>query len=145
LSTRLPAAEASVAEARDFTTAALRSWGVPGALSGDIVLAVSELVTNAIEHGTGVVDVEVLVDDAAAPGGAVRLRVGDRASALPVRRQPSLLSERYRGLVIVEALADEWGHDVVDEGRGPVKWVWAQFALPVLAVDPALSSPEPQR
>ncbi|WP_424185591.1 ATP-binding protein [Actinokineospora sp. G85] len=121
-STRLPAVEDSVAAAREFVAAALNAWSMPAALAGDIVLSVSELVTNAIEHGSGSVDVEV-----SALAGAVRLRVGDRSRGIPVRGQPSLLSERSRGLIIVEALSSAWGHEVLaDDG----KWVWADFALP---------------
>ncbi|WP_235926432.1 ATP-binding protein [Actinokineospora pegani] len=121
-STRLPAVEDSVGEAREFVGAALGAWSVPAALAGDIVLSVSELVTNAIEHGSGSVDVEVWALD-----GAVRLRVGDRSRGIPVRRQPSLLSERSRGLIIVEALSSAWGHEVLANDG---KWVWADFALP---------------
>ncbi|OLR94696.1 hypothetical protein BJP25_10275 [Actinokineospora bangkokensis] len=127
LATRLPAAESSVAEARDFVAAALASWSVARGPAGDIVLAVSELVTNAVEHGCGEVDVQVTQ-----VGDRVRLRVGDRSAGVPVRRSPSLLSERSRGLVIVEALSTGWGYEGLDGGPGTEggKWVWAEFAVP---------------
>ncbi|MCG8917277.1 ATP-binding protein [Actinokineospora sp. PR83] len=128
LATRLPAAESSVAESRDFVSAALGSWAVPRAELGDIVLAVSELVTNAIEHGCGEVDVEVVLVT-----GVVRLRVGDHSAGLPVRQAPTLLSERSRGLVIVEALSTAWGYESIAGavGTDAGKWVWADFAVSV--------------
>lgn len=134
LATRLPAADPSVGEARDFVGSALASWAVPRAETGDIVLAVSELVTNAIEHGSGEVDVEVTL-----AGGVVRLRVGDRSAGLPVRQSPTLLSERSRGLLIVEALSTAWGYEGVagSVGTDDGKWVWAHFAVPVAVTEAA--------
>lgn len=134
LVTRLAAAESSVAESRDFVSAALGSWAVPRGEAGDIVLAASELVTNAIEHGCGEVDVEVVLAT-----GVVRLRVGDHSAGLPVRQAPTLLSERSRGLVIVEALSTAWGYESIAGavGTDAGKWVWADFAVTVSLVEVA--------
>ncbi|WP_051386016.1 ATP-binding protein [Actinokineospora inagensis] len=121
LITRLPPATTSAAEARDFVSAALRSWEVPDNVLCDVVLATSELVTNAIEHGGGDIRMELSLT-----AGQVLLRVGDDTDDAPVRQAPGLLSERSRGLTIVAALSEAWGHTP----EGPGKWVWAQFALP---------------
>ncbi|SER97546.1 Anti-sigma regulatory factor (Ser/Thr protein kinase) [Actinokineospora terrae] len=118
LATRLPPASTSAGEARDFVSAALRSWSVAEDLVSDVVLATSELVTNAIEHSAGEIRVELSLT-----GGRVLLRVGDDADTLPVRKAPDLLSERSRGLTIVIALSESWGHE--PDGTG--KWVWAEF------------------
>ncbi|MBM7775806.1 anti-sigma regulatory factor (Ser/Thr protein kinase) [Actinokineospora baliensis] len=119
LSTRLPPATTSAGEAREFVGTALRSWSVAEELVCDVVLATSELVTNAIEHSTGDIRVELSLT-----GGRVLLRVGDDAEAGPVRKAPSLLSERSRGLTIVAAMSVAWGHEPDGDG----KWVWAEFA-----------------
>ncbi|GAA2984809.1 ATP-binding protein [Actinokineospora diospyrosa] len=119
LSTRLPPATTSAGEARDFVGTALRSWSVAEELVCDVVLATSELVTNAIEHSGGDIRVELSL-----AGGRVLLRVGDDAEATPVRKAPSLLSERSRGLTIVAAMSLAWGHEPDGDG----KWVWAEFA-----------------
>ncbi|WP_245931312.1 ATP-binding protein [Actinokineospora auranticolor] len=121
LATRLPSASRSAGEAREFVGAALRSWGVVETLVCDVILAASELVTNAIEHGVGEIRVELSL---VAP--RVRLRVWDDTREVPVRKPPSLLSERSRGLTIVDALSHAWGH----EADGVGKWVWADFAVP---------------
>ncbi|MEU1905400.1 ATP-binding protein [Streptomyces hygroscopicus] len=48
-----------VAHIRRITSAYMRFWGVPTSPADDVVLAVSELVTNAVEHGRGDVDLRV--------------------------------------------------------------------------------------
>ncbi|GLW90935.1 ATP-binding protein [Actinokineospora globicatena] len=118
LATRLPPATTSAAAARDFVTAALRSWAVGDDLVCDVVLATSELVTNAIEHSAGDIRLELSLT-----GGRVLLRVGDDATTTPVRKPPDLMSERSRGLTIVAALSESWGHEPDHVG----KWVWAEF------------------
>src|SRR5438034_847076 len=51
VATRTPGAGAeSVRVARDFTAATLRRWGVGDERSGDIVVVVSELLTNALRY-----------------------------------------------------------------------------------------------
>ncbi|WP_139190508.1 ATP-binding protein [Actinokineospora iranica] len=120
LSTRLPRSTRAAGQAREFAGSALRSWGVPEDLVCDVVLATSELVTNAVEHGAGRITVALSVS-----ADRVLLRVRDETSDAPVRRPSHLLSERSRGLTIVAALSRAWGHQPDPEG----KWVWAEFAL----------------
>lgn len=96
----------------------LRSWPVPAELAEDIVLAASELVTNAVEHGHGEVEIALRLT-----GGVVRLSVRDEADAEPVRRHPDEHSPRGRGLALIEAISAAWGHHRAGSG----KWVWAEF------------------
>ncbi|GGW74721.1 hypothetical protein GCM10010503_60480 [Streptomyces lucensis JCM 4490] len=113
----------SVGRARDFARAALSDWRIT-ARADDVLLCVSELATNALLHGVppgrgfglrlahhpdGALRVEV--HDSG--GGEVRVQVPDRSPE----------SEHGRGLLLVAALADEWG---VGE-RNPGKVVWAEF------------------
>lgn len=120
LSIHLPPTAHSPGAARSFVTEALRSWSVPAELAGDIVLAASELVTNAVEHGSGEITVELRM-----VGGCVRLKVRDDAGAGPVLRRPDPRSPRGRGLALIEALSAAWGHHRAEGG----KWVWAEFRL----------------
>ncbi|GAA5066917.1 hypothetical protein GCM10023336_49090 [Streptomyces similanensis] len=88
----------------------------------DVLLVVSELVTNAYRYGTEPGDSLLVVILKAAD--RVRVEVHD-----PVRRRLVLREEtgervRGRGLHIVEALAARWG--VEDRPLG--KMVWAEMA-----------------
>jgi anti-sigma regulatory factor (Ser/Thr protein kinase) len=120
LSTRFPPARRTPGRARAFVTDALRSWGVSEPLSGDILLAASELVTNAVEHGRGEVSLELRLH-----GECIRLRVGDGATEQPVLRRPGPRAPRGRGVALIDAVSTAWGSQPTVGG----KWVWAEFRL----------------
>jgi anti-sigma regulatory factor (Ser/Thr protein kinase) len=85
----------------------------------DAQLAVSELVGNALRHGTPPIDVEVRWRD-----GHVLLSVADEAAALPQPRQAvSAGAESGRGLQLVAAVAAAWGCEPYGHG----KRVWARL------------------
>jgi anti-sigma regulatory factor (Ser/Thr protein kinase) len=99
---------------------ALRRWNVPADKAGDIVLAASELVTNAFEHGRGGIAVRLRFS-----GGCLLLEVRDSSPDDPVLRRPGPDSVRGRGLALIQALSTAWGH----ERAGGGKWVWAEFQV----------------
>jgi anti-sigma regulatory factor (Ser/Thr protein kinase) len=104
--------------ARSWVAEVLRSWGCDD-LVDRALLIVSELVANAVLHGSGTVTVALL----RSPRG-VRIEVCDdgdgpvTATGGPVDRPAG------RGLLIVDDLADGWGVDQGDRG----KVVWALMA-----------------
>ncbi|MFF7390021.1 ATP-binding protein [Streptomyces scabiei] len=115
----------SVPAARRFAYETLVGWGLAEAeRSGDLLLCVSELATNALAHGVppgrrfllcmryGGDALRVAVHDS---GGGTP-RIGDGAGAG--------LGEGGRGLVLVAALSDKWG--VGERELGKV--VWCEFA-----------------
>lgn len=112
----------SAQAARRFATEALAGWGLAEtSRADDVLLCVSELVTNALLHGVP-------------PGRQLRLLLRYDVSTLVVEVHdsgggvPHLVldgDEGGRGLVLVAALSDRWG---VRE-RGPGKAVWCEFAL----------------
>jgi anti-sigma regulatory factor (Ser/Thr protein kinase) len=118
---RLDTTPRAPSQARSLVTGALRSWSVPEATVSNVEIAVSELVSNAVEHGVGQIDLEL---DLA--GARLLLRVRDGEASAPVRRTVDEQAVRGRGLLIVEALSTSWGHHADGDG----KWVWAEFALP---------------
>jgi PAS domain S-box-containing protein len=110
---------ASAGAARRFLAGLLGSWRMPDVADGDIELLASELVTNVIRHAASPFTVIVRYD-----GQVVRVEVGDGSRARPEARSPGSDEEAGRGLVLVDALAAEWG--VVPTVAG--KRVW--FELP---------------
>src|SRR5215472_3863928 len=125
----LPPAPESAGVARDFTAAALRKWHLDPLIS-DAVLIVSELVTNAINHGTSHADAEL--------GAGVELTwsyqvsrlicvITDQVAEPPVMAAADLESESGHGLQIVAAVAASWGWTMLGTGE---KAVWAALHLP---------------
>lgn len=117
----LPVDVTAPAVARQAVRATLASLGLGGATVDDILLATSELVTNAFEHGERPDKLEVEYAD-----GRLTLRVFDSGTDRPRLKQPAPASARSRGLQLVHALSDDWGHEFCVGG----KYVWAVFSLP---------------
>lgn len=110
----------AAAEARAFAQATLDSWHADAAVLHDALVVVSELVSNAIEHGGGDPVLELHRH-----GDRVLVRVSDDDPRVPRVQQFDLTARRGRGLMIVQAMAHRWGHEQ-DAGR---KWVWAEMPL----------------
>ena len=84
----------------------------------DLALAVSELVTNAITHGSAPVTLTV------SPGeDTVRVEVTDGNPSLPLPAMPGELEPGRRGLRLVSAVCRAWGWHEIDGG----KCVWCEI------------------
>ena len=91
------------------------------AISGDVRLLVSELVTNSLRHtGTAGISLEVWASDE-----TVRVEVTDEGRGFEPPRTPEPGQISGWGLFMVNRLADRWG---VDTGA-PTR-VWFEFARP---------------
>src|SRR5436190_23075629 len=115
MSRRFPAEPSASAEARTFVRDALQPQ-VPADRLDDIVLAVSELVTNAVRHVGRPLDVNVRAD------GSIRVEVVDPSNVEPAKRRPGPQDVSGRGLQIVEEMCDRWGVHLLEEG----KCVWCE-------------------
>lgn len=103
--------------ARATARAVCREHGIDGDRLDDAVLVTSELVGNAIRHGSTPLAYDVLMD-----GDAVRIVVQDAEPQLPGEASPSGATvEGGRGLFIVAELARDWGWSPCSGG----KRVWA--------------------
>ncbi|MEU5196124.1 ATP-binding protein [Streptomyces scabiei] len=111
----------SVGQARSFTTATLTNWGLPDRAE-DIRLCVSELATNALLHGTAPGHGFLVRLDAEEE--AVRMEVHDSSRRHPEARHAADTDTSGRGLILVSALADDWG---VQERPPSAKTVWCRF------------------
>ncbi|MGW8988732.1 ATP-binding protein [Streptomyces zhihengii] len=103
--------------AREFVTSL--GPGMPEGTADDVVLIVSELVTNAVRYGTEPGD--ALRATLTAEPRRVRIEVQDPCRRHPRTRPTSDERGRGRGLHLVEALAARWGTDDVPFGK--VVWV----------------------
>lgn len=90
-----------------------QGWGVPDELADDVAIVVGELAGNVIEHVPRVVrgcarEFHVFLELLAPE--AVRVEVHDAADANELCvRSPGVDDERGRGLLLVRALAKDWG------------------------------------
>lgn len=106
----------SAGKARSLAAEFLRTLRPPSHVDpDDVLLAVSELVTNALEAGAARIDLELT-----GRTGAVVIRVEDDAAGVPAQRRTDQDDERGRGLEIVAHLALEWYVDRTPEGKAVV-------------------------
>ena len=114
-----PPTPSSVRDARRFVSDVLGS-AVDDEVVGRVLLAASELATNAVEHAATpfVVDVEL-------SGEIVRVAVSDASSAQPVVRDAAIHDVGGRGLSLVSKLSTRWGVD----DRGHQKTVWCEIPV----------------
>jgi len=117
----------SVHSARSFTSATLRRWGT-AERGQDVVIVVSELVTNALRHalpGAGDTRLRRPVQLGLLQfGPCVLCAVADPSRAVPAPGVPGSLGETGRGLHIICALSDQWGCTAPSDAG---KAVWATF------------------
>lgn len=116
---------ASAAAVRRELAIDLDQHGVATDSVQDVVLVASELVGNAVRHGS------VPGDDAAwnvewtVQPDAVVISVDDPSDAMPVVQHPAPDAPCGRGLAIVSALSHDWGVLRLPQG----KRVWASVRI----------------
>ncbi|GEC06774.1 ATPase [Streptomyces spinoverrucosus] len=117
--------------ARDFARQALYAWGwLPAATADqraaaeDVLLVVSELVTNACLHAEGPDEMVVTCDNK-----VIRIEVSDRGAGQPAPRTPHRAGRPGgHGMFIVQRLCLDWG--VVRAPGVAGKKVWAELGAP---------------
>jgi sodium/proline symporter len=109
-----------VAQARFLAAGTLDDAVVSLPVRADVLLVVSELVSNAARHTSGPISLAVAVT-----GQSILVEVTDSGDSHPplTPRQPEPTSLSGRGLLIVDVIADRWG--VWPEPEG--KTVWAEI------------------
>lgn len=130
-STGLPETVQAVEQGRRFAQGTLAEAGYRGSHE-DILLIVSELITNALRHGAGAPQLTVQVS---ADGTRVRLEVADESPTLPAPRAGG--PDGGFGLLVISRLG-RWG--TVPRGEG--KAVWCEVGA-TLAADPADTASSP--
>lgn len=107
---------AAPAQARRVVRDALAS-GLPDTTVDLAELLTSELVTNAIRHGSGPVTMRLSCSD-----GVLAISVSDDDPAMPFLQPDEPLSPGGRGVRMVQRMAQEWGVTPRDNGPGKVVW-----------------------
>ncbi|MFE0642659.1 ATP-binding protein [Streptomyces sp. NPDC058877] len=122
----------AVSRCRDFTAEALADWGwIPAEDEEarerveDVLLLVSEVVTNACLHAGGPEEFVLRHGD-----GSLRVEVSDASPEHPRAKVPrSAALPGGHGLMVLNRLAGAWGSR--DKGPGAVgKVVWLEVARP---------------
>ena len=133
-----PAEITTPRSAREFTQATMHGWGLTENVE-DIVVAVSELATNALRHGMEGLPqpLPLCPIQLVLIGHPRRLVVsvtdpGGRAPE-PVASEPGRFVEGGRGLLVVGAVSDAWGWARLATGG---KAVWAAFDVRVSPPSP---------
>ncbi len=125
----LPRDDTAAGRARDLTRTTLATWQLAEDLVGDCLLATSELVTNALRHAHGPITLRLACDDA-----LLRCEVTDGSPVEPYLATPNEDEPRGRGLLVLTALAHDWGtHPHPDGG----KTVWFTLTSASAAAVPA--------
>ncbi|MBW4721238.1 ATP-binding protein [Saccharothrix obliqua] len=114
----LPATAGASAQARRIVGEAGAAWGVSADVAEDAALVVTELVSNAVDHATGPLELTV-----SRSGTGMRIEVADQSTTLPQPRPVEVDSARGRGLIIINALSRSWGTTPTANG----KVVWAEL------------------
>ncbi|MDT0548992.1 MULTISPECIES: SpoIIE family protein phosphatase [Streptomyces] len=115
----LPSDPAVVARARKYATDQLLAWGLDEVVF-TTELVVSELVTNAIRHAQGPVQLRLIHDR------SLICEVSDGGDTAPHLRRARVFDEGGRGLLLVAQLTRRWG-----TRHGPTgKTIWAEQGLP---------------
>jgi signal transduction histidine kinase/DNA-binding response OmpR family regulator len=118
-----PVAE-SVGGVRRFAHNTLTGWAIPPPVVGDLVLVVSELVTNAIRHSRSPIELRL-----SRTSDRIVIAVHDGTTAVPRRLQPNLDAEHGRGLQLVSAISDQWGVRPTEHGKS----VWSEVFVDMAA------------
>ncbi|MFH9728078.1 ATP-binding protein [Streptomyces sp. NPDC017254] len=134
-----------VARCRDFCRVALTDWDWPGPQESsgltaeerelaveDVLLVVSEAVTNACLHAGGPTELVIRLAPTGPPdtgaAGDLRIEVSDRSSRVPGFRPRGAPGQPGgNGLIVIDRLARAWGAVVTEEGKS----VWMELAAPV--------------
>ncbi|MFB6888354.1 ATP-binding protein [Kitasatospora sp. NPDC056327] len=144
VSTTITADRAGPRAARRATEAVLTELRLN--LGGDqavtVILLVSELVTNAVLHGSPQSGGELQLTWSTLPGGVLRFAVTDQSSAPPVLRRACADDEHGRGLALVAEQATNFGWHPLP-GGGKTVWYTLQLREQRSPVRPATAAAQP--
>ncbi|RPK44122.1 MULTISPECIES: ATP-binding protein [Streptomyces] len=110
----------AVPKARHLVLAVVRGWDLQltGETLEELALLCSEIIANAVRHTTGPSTLTVRWT-----GSRLRVEVTDTTPGLPAPRNCSLNAESGRGLMLIAAIATDWGTTPTPTGKA----VWFEM------------------
>ncbi|MGI5139904.1 MULTISPECIES: SpoIIE family protein phosphatase [unclassified Streptomyces] len=114
----VPPDPTAVADARSLALRRVHEWGLDG-LAFSTELIISELVTNAIRHGTPPIRLRLIRDR------MLIIEVSDASSTSPHIRRAATTDEGGRGLFLVAQCSHRWGTRYHATG----KTIWAEQSM----------------
>jgi anti-sigma regulatory factor (Ser/Thr protein kinase) len=115
----VPADPRAVHETRDNTARCLAAWGLED-LAFTTELIVSELITNAITHAYGPINLRLIHEK------TLICEVSDASNTSPHLRRARTTDEGGRGLFLIAQVTQRWGTRYTATG----KTIWAEQQLP---------------
>lgn len=114
-----PADPISVMKARSQIVEILQGHRLE--ITDDAEIVADELVANAVVHAK--TDFTVVLERW---HDGIRIAVQDGCIDIPAIQDPDPLAESGRGLVMIDQVAQSWGHHITD--RGKCVWAYIQVA-----------------
>ncbi|WP_250569262.1 ATP-binding protein [Streptomyces sp. CJ_13] len=116
----IAAEKQAVPKARRLVLAVVRGWDLQltGETLEELALLCSEIIANAVCHTTGASTLTVLWT-----GSRLRVEVTDTTPGLPTPRNCTLNAESGRGLMLIAAIATDWGTTPTPTGKA----VWFEM------------------
>lgn len=126
----LSAVASAVPWARRVLRHMLRAWQLEN-ISDTALLLLSELVTNAVQASGDGVDRhhgyhQMIAFALQLTDTSLVMKVWDTNPTLPVLQESDITGDHGRGLLLVDFMADQWGHRAENGG----KVVWCKVAIP---------------
>lgn len=121
----LPPQRRSVAVGRHWVVRVAAAAGVTGMANQVVELLASELLSNAVLHGTRPAPDRPILIEFGLGDGVVRVQVTDNVVAPPMVLHPEPIAPAGRGMAIVDAMAHRWGVEEAEVG----KTVWFEIDL----------------
>jgi anti-sigma regulatory factor (Ser/Thr protein kinase) len=120
--TTIGAELSSVAPARRWAREKFEAAGLDPEIRDVLVLLISEVVTNAVEHAAPPLLLRIETGS-----DMTRVEVMDRARDLPILRDPEPFDTGGRGIKFVNDLSTRWGTEPPDGPDGS-KTVWFEVS-----------------
>jgi anti-sigma regulatory factor (Ser/Thr protein kinase) len=133
---RFPALPVHARMARVWLEAWMSDRGLDSETAYRAAVAFSEVVTNAVLHGSGLITVRARIVP-----GTLECEVGDGAADLPIVYEAGVDDEHHRGLSLVDALTDDWRVSARPGGGKTVAFTVRAGEGETADPDPALSLP----